>query len=109
MPMQRWIASAAGGTSHRLKLGLAMVRSRDKNPTGTVAAIVSPMFLLSLIYSFWTSLKTYCAVQHKQQDIGSRCSKGSPAFIAKCFRLGLGGGKEHREKANGYSSFPDGS
>jgi len=32
MPMQRWIASAAGGTSQRLKRGPAMVRSLAKNP-----------------------------------------------------------------------------
>src|SRR5262245_46905898 len=29
MPIDRWIASAAGGTSHRLNEGEAIVRSRD--------------------------------------------------------------------------------
>src|ERR1700712_2944545 len=32
MPMHRWIASAAGGTSQRLKPGPAIVRSFDRNP-----------------------------------------------------------------------------
>ena len=31
MPMHRWMANAAGGTSQRLKPGLAMMRSLDKN------------------------------------------------------------------------------
>jgi hypothetical protein len=31
MPMHRWIANAAGGTSQRLKPGLAIMRSLDKN------------------------------------------------------------------------------
>jgi hypothetical protein len=31
MPMHKWIANAAGGTSQRLKPGLAMMRSLDKN------------------------------------------------------------------------------
>ena len=34
--MHRWIASAAGGTSQRLKPGLAMVRSRDSSPDEVV-------------------------------------------------------------------------
>ncbi len=32
MPMHRWIASAAGGTSHRLKRGPATIRSRERKP-----------------------------------------------------------------------------
>src|SRR5690606_30671938 len=32
MPMHRWIASAAGGTSHRLNPGLAMMRSLASRP-----------------------------------------------------------------------------
>src|ERR1044071_4621082 len=35
MPMHRWIASAAGGTSQRLNPGLAMMRSRSRILTGT--------------------------------------------------------------------------
>ena len=30
--MQRWMASAAGGTSQRLKPGFAMIRSRASRP-----------------------------------------------------------------------------
>ena len=30
--MQRWIASAAGGTSHRLNPGPAMIRCLDNSP-----------------------------------------------------------------------------
>ena len=43
--MHRWIASAAGGTSQRLNLGPAMVRSRDSQPEDVavfVAIIISP-------------------------------------------------------------------
>src|SRR4051812_33083214 len=32
MPMHKWMASAAGGSSHRLKPGPAMVRSLDSQP-----------------------------------------------------------------------------
>src|SRR5947209_20233508 len=32
MPMQRWMQSAAGGTSQRLKPALAMMRSRSRSP-----------------------------------------------------------------------------
>src|SRR5215468_1916648 len=32
MPMQRWMQSAAGGTSQRLKPAVAMMRSRSRNP-----------------------------------------------------------------------------
>ena len=31
MPMQRWMQSAAGGTSQRLNPGLAMIRCRDRS------------------------------------------------------------------------------
>jgi hypothetical protein len=34
MPMQRWIASAAGGTNQRLNLGRATIRARSRNPDG---------------------------------------------------------------------------
>src|ERR1044071_4724486 len=34
MPMHRWIASAAGGTSQRLNPGLAMMRSRSSRRDG---------------------------------------------------------------------------
>jgi hypothetical protein len=36
MPMHRWIASAAGGTSQRLKPGCAIVRSRESHPDEVV-------------------------------------------------------------------------
>jgi hypothetical protein len=36
MPMQRWIASAAGGTSHRLKPGPATIRSLSRKPVATL-------------------------------------------------------------------------
>src|SRR5262245_16701798 len=32
MPMHKWMASAAGGTSQRLNPGPAMIRSLDKSP-----------------------------------------------------------------------------
>src|SRR5215472_1973160 len=54
MPMQRWIASAAGGTSHRLKPACAMIRSRSSKPApaptwpftkpATVMCVLSPWF-----------------------------------------------------------------
>ena len=36
MPMQRWIESAAGGTSQRLNAGPAMMRSFESSPTPSV-------------------------------------------------------------------------
>ena len=47
MPMQRWMQSAAGGTSQRLKPGLAMIRSLESSagaasPTLAVLAMVVP-------------------------------------------------------------------
>jgi hypothetical protein len=35
-PMQRWMATDAGGTSQRLNVGGAMMRSFDRNPGITV-------------------------------------------------------------------------
>src|SRR5689334_6331684 len=49
--MQRWMQSAAGGTSHRLNPGLAMIRSRSSSPvpetgksraTSTVVMVLPP-------------------------------------------------------------------
>ena len=40
--MHRWIASAAGGTSHRLNVGPAMVRSLAKNPGALPLIAASP-------------------------------------------------------------------
>ena len=62
MPMQRWIASAAGGTSQRLNPGLAMMRSRERSPgarcpTPTVAAAIA-RFSPSPVLSF-LSLRGY--------------------------------------------------
>ena len=47
MPMHRWMHSAAGGTSQRLKPGLAMIRSLESSagpasPTLTVLAMSFP-------------------------------------------------------------------
>src|ERR1700754_680696 len=42
MPMERWMASAAGGTIQRLNFGPAMMRSRDSIPA---AAVVPDMVL----------------------------------------------------------------
>src|SRR5262245_43122311 len=36
MPIERWMASAAGGTSHRLNPGGAIMRSLDSSPPATV-------------------------------------------------------------------------
>ena len=46
MPMHRWIASAAGGTSQRLNPGRATIRSRESSP-GAVAMLVADIVLLS--------------------------------------------------------------
>jgi hypothetical protein len=57
MPIQRWIASAAGGTSQRLNPGCAMIRSRSSKPVpgGMTAAFPTPA-IVSL-----PSLLFYCA------------------------------------------------
>src|SRR5687768_2832138 len=39
MPMHRWMARAAGGTSQRLKPGLAMMRSRSRRPTPPIPPV----------------------------------------------------------------------
>src|SRR4051812_27495569 len=43
MPMHRWIARAAGGTSQRLNLGPAIVRSRARNPAAVLPAMYFPL------------------------------------------------------------------
>src|SRR5579862_4514936 len=40
MPMQRWIASAAGGASQRLKPGPAMIRSRSSKRAGALCSLI---------------------------------------------------------------------
>src|SRR5271156_2873408 len=41
MPMHRWMANAAGGASHRLKPGPAIVRSRSNRPkTGKTWSVI---------------------------------------------------------------------
>src|SRR5665213_527837 len=42
MPMQRWMARAAGGTSHRLKPGAAIVRLLSSSPTPTTSSSSVP-------------------------------------------------------------------
>src|SRR6516165_3295038 len=49
MPMQRWIQSAAGGTSQRLKPAAAIVRSLSRIPTP--APVMVPAVLAVAIYS----------------------------------------------------------
>src|SRR5471030_239554 len=54
MPMQRWMAKAAGGTSQRLKPGLAMMRSLDRNagwPTLRPSAVMLVLILYPPIIS----------------------------------------------------------
>src|SRR5215831_7944819 len=40
IPMDRWMASAAGGTSHRLKPGVAMIRSFDRSGADSALTVV---------------------------------------------------------------------
>jgi hypothetical protein len=40
MPMHKWIASAAGGTSQRLNSGVAMIRSFDRRGAGSALTVV---------------------------------------------------------------------
>src|SRR5471032_2336434 len=49
MPMQRWMARAAGGTSQRLKPGLAMMRSLERN-AGWSALRPSAVMLVLILY-----------------------------------------------------------
>src|SRR3546814_6961915 len=48
MPMQRWMASAAGGTSHRLNPGLAIMRSLERNAGWS--AMPSAVMLVLIVY-----------------------------------------------------------
>src|ERR1700730_1841158 len=47
MPMHRWMQSAAGGTSHRLKPAVAIVRSLSRNPAPTPDIV--PLLLIDVI------------------------------------------------------------
>ena len=49
MPIHKWIAKAAGGTSQRLKPSLAMMRSLDRKPGVPEASV----FELMLSPYFW--------------------------------------------------------
>lgn len=49
MPMHKWMASAAGGTSQRLKPGAAIIRSFDKKPG---LLLIAPAVILLLIIVF---------------------------------------------------------
>jgi hypothetical protein len=46
MPMHKWMANAAGGTSQRLKPGLAMIRSLDRNPGWAPAPLPERLLLI---------------------------------------------------------------
>ena len=48
MPMHRWMASAAGGTSQRLKPGLAMMRSLDRNAGGEAELPAAMLILIGV-------------------------------------------------------------
>src|ERR1700712_1647860 len=58
MPMQRWMARAAGGSSHRLKPGPAMVRSFDSQPPeeGVAAVPFVTVDILILLYDLRASI-----------------------------------------------------
>src|SRR6201999_480821 len=47
MPMHRWMQSAAGGTSHRLKPAAAIVRSLSRKPPP--AELMPPVLLIVVI------------------------------------------------------------
>src|SRR4051794_9581403 len=49
MPMQRWMHSAAGGTSQRLKPAVAMVRSRSRKPAPAPESV--PALSIEAIHS----------------------------------------------------------
>src|SRR3954451_8658119 len=67
MPMQRWIARAAGGTNQRLNPGPATIRSRSSRPplrpgnaVGTaVVLILASLVLMEAIPSKWTLHKPF--------------------------------------------------
>ena len=56
--MQRWIASAAGGTSQRLKRARAMMRLRSSRPipepgesvTAPIAVMIAPLTVFAAIW-----------------------------------------------------------
>ncbi|MNH23524.1 hypothetical protein D3C79_834240 [compost metagenome] len=49
MPMHRWIARAAGGTSQRLKPGRAMMRSFDRKLGALAKVPAATVLLMDLI------------------------------------------------------------
>jgi hypothetical protein len=67
--MHKWIANAAGGTSQRLNLGPAIVRSRAKNPgeapvpaDETAASGTPAMSVLSLKFKYPAKLPVVTAI-----------------------------------------------
>ena len=63
MPMQRWIASAAGGTSQRLNPAVATIRSRSNTPKdGPDTAPVALMLISSGSARCWVGRAGSCCI-----------------------------------------------
>src|SRR6476660_9930263 len=97
MPMHRCIASAAGGTSHRLNVGAAMIRSFDsKEADEAVAVVVTPRIVTAPPYRMLAMAETSSfditspvdfaevdnALNQARKEIGQRYDfKGAPVEI----------------------------
>src|SRR5215813_6737578 len=73
MPMQRWMHSAAGGTSQRLNPALAMMRSRSRRPIPpTGAGQAWPM--TDIIHS------SQCSVAKEERAEGELMNQGRYSY-----------------------------
>src|SRR3954447_24401315 len=78
MPIHRWMASAAGGTSQRLKAGPATVRSLVKKP-GNVATDDMGLSLGDALSNVSAVAPEFTAKRLGSEDLGPQIEKGAPA------------------------------
>src|SRR3954451_19634342 len=75
MPIHRWMASAAGGTSQRLKAGPATVRSLVKKP-GNVATDDMRVPLGDALSNVSAVAPEFTAKRLGNEDLGPQIAKG---------------------------------
>src|SRR3954451_1737550 len=80
MPIHRWMASAAGGTSQRLKAGPATVRSLVKKP-GNVATDDMGLPLGDALSNVSAEAEQFTAKRRGSEDLG-RQNRKSPGARA---------------------------
>src|SRR5476649_151963 len=100
MPMQRWMAKAAGGTSQRLNPGCAMIRSRSSSPVPGGMPAALPTFAIvvfSQITFVFCLSPTLAALSYASQLFA--------AALKSRFAELLGRPDLSRERAHAYSAI----